>query len=105
MYWRYKNEFLGWKRSKNLFQKLPYYNALIEKPRIKHLKKIDLLHEIPFYDGLSILKISEAFQGYMRSCKIEIIDSKYPLVWLETSKSSIKVLFNDLLDEIKGFKY
>ena len=65
--------------AKRLFQKLPYYNALIEKPRIKHLKKIDLLHEIPFYDGLSILKISEAFQGYMRS-KIEITDSKYPLV-------------------------
>ena len=66
--------------AKRLFQKLPYYNALIEKPRIKHLKNIYLLHEIPFYDGLSILKISEAFQGYMRSCKIEIIDSKYPLV-------------------------
>ena len=66
--------------AKRLFQKLPYYNALIEKPRIKHLKNIYLLHEIPFYDGLSILKISEAFQGYMRSCKIEIMDSKYPLV-------------------------
>ena len=105
MYWRYKNEFLGWKQSKELFQKLPYYNALIEKPRIKHLKNIYLLHEIPFYDGLSILKISEAFQRYTRSCKIEIIDSKDPLVWLEASKSSIKDLFNDLLDEIKGFKY
>ena len=91
--------------AKRLFQKLPYYNALIEKPRIKHLKNIYLLHEIPFYDGLSILKISEAFQRYTRSCKIEIIDSKDPLVWLEASKSSIKDLFNDLLDEIKDFKY
>ena len=66
--------------AKRLFQKLPYYNALIEKPRIKHLKNIYLLHEIPFYDGLSTLRISEAFQRYTRSCKIEIIDSKDPLV-------------------------
>ena len=30
---------------------------------------------------------------------------KGPLIRLEASKSSIKELFNDLLDEIKGFKY
>ena len=35
----------------------------------------------------------------------EIIDSKDPLVQLEASKSSIRDLFKDLLDEIKGFKY
>ena len=87
-----------------MFQK-HFYNAFIEKLKIKHLKNIDLLHELPFYDKLSIEKISEAFKRYARSYKIEIVDSKDPLVQLEASKSSIKDLFKDLLDEIKGFKY
>ena len=39
------------------------------------------------------------------SCKIEIIERKYPIVQLETSKSSIKDLFSNLLNETKGFKY
>ena len=30
---------------------------------------------------------------------------KYPIVQLEASKLSIKNLFNDLLNELKGFKY
>ena len=64
-----------------------------------------MLHELPFFDELSIDKISKAFKRYARSFKIEIRDSKDPLVQLEDSKSSIKDLFEDLLDEIKGFKY
>ena len=93
------------KEAKRLFQKLPFYNIFIEKPRHKHLKNIDLLYELPFYDELSIVKMSEAFKRYARSCKIEIIDLKDPLVQLEASKSSLKDLFKDLLGEIKGFKY
>ena len=42
---------------------------------------------------------------YARTYKVEIIDSKDPLAQLEASKSSIKDLFKDLLDEVKGFKY
>ena len=38
------------------------------------------------------------------SCKVEIIEKKYPIVQLEASKLSIKELFNDLLYETKGFK-
>ena len=38
------------KEAKGLFQELPLYNVLIEKPKIKHLKAIDLLHELPFYN-------------------------------------------------------
>ena len=45
-----KDEFLGWKRNKKLFQKLPFSNVLLEKPKIKGLKNTDLLHELPFYD-------------------------------------------------------
>ena len=39
------------------------------------------------------------------SYKIEIIDSKDPLVQLEASKSSIEDLFKELLIEMKGLKY
>ena len=86
------------KEAKRLFQKLPFYNTLIEKPRIKLLKNIYLLHELPCYGELSIAKISKAFKRYARSYKIEIIDLKDPLAQLEASKPSIKDLFKDLLD-------
>ena len=39
------------------------------------------------------------------SCKVEIIEKKDPIVQLEASKLSIKKFFNDLLNELKGFKY
>ena len=84
---------------------LRFYNVLIEKPKLKHLSNIELLHELPFYDELSVVEISKAFRRYSRIHKVEIIDSKDPLVQLETSKSSIEDLFKDLLNEMKGFKY
>ena len=37
--------------------------------------------------------------------KVEIIERKVPIVQLEASKSSIKDLLSDLLNETKGFKY
>ena len=36
--------------TKELFQILPSYNVLTEKPKIKHLSNMELLHELPFYD-------------------------------------------------------
>ena len=53
----------------------PFYNVLIEKPRIKHLKNTDLLHELSFYNKLSIKQVSNAFRRYARTYKIEIVDS------------------------------
>ena len=47
---------------KELFQELPFYNTSIEKPEIKHLSNIELLHELPFYDELSVAEISKAFK-------------------------------------------
>ena len=38
------------------------------------------------------------------SYKVEITERKYSIVQLEASKSSIKDLFSDLLNETKGFK-
>ena len=64
-----------------------------------------MLHELPFYDELNVVKTSKAFKGHARSYSIEIIDSKDPSVQLTISKPSIKDLFKDLLAEIKGFKY
>ena len=93
------------KEAKISFQKLPFCNAFIAKPGIKHLKNIDLLQELPFSDESSIKQVSKAFKRYARSYKIEIINSKGPLAQLEASKSSIKDLFKDLLDEIEGLKY
>ena len=39
------------------------------------------------------------------SYKVEIVNKKDFIVQLEASKASIKDLFNDLLNETKGFKY
>ena len=78
----YKNEFWNKKEAKKLFQILPFYNVLIEKPKIKHLSNIELLHELPFYDELSVLEISKVFRKYPRSYKVEIIDFKDSLAQL-----------------------
>ena len=43
-----KMSFWDEKEVKKLFQELPFYNASVEKPYIKHLNNIDLLHELPF---------------------------------------------------------
>ena len=87
------------------FKELPFYNKHIEKPKIKHLKHIDLLSELPFYEKLNVIKTNHAFRGYAMSYKVEIIEKKDPIKQLEASKSSIKDLFSDLLNETKGFKY
>ena len=85
------------KKQKIYFKPLPFYNVLIEKPEIKKLSNIELLHELPFYDELSITQVSKAFKRYARSYMVEIVNHKDPLVQLD--------LFKDLLNEMKGFKY
>ena len=87
------------------FKELPFYNNPIEKPKIKRLKNVDLLAELPFHEQLSIIKTNQAFAEYAMSYKVEIVKKKRPDLQLETSKSSIKDLLSDLLNEIKGFKY
>ena len=73
---------------------------MIKKPEIKKLLNAELLHELSFYDELVVVEISNA-----RSYTVEIVDHKDPLIQLEASKSSIKDLLKDLLNERKGFKY
>ena len=87
------------------FKELPFYNKHIEKPKIKCLKYIDLLSELPFYEELNVIKANHAFRGYAMSYKVELIETKYSIKQLEASKSNIKDLLSDLLHETKGFKY
>ena len=75
------------------FKELPFYNKPIKKPKVKRLKDIDRLGELPFYEQLSVIKKDQAFRGYAMSYKDEIIERKNPIVQLEASESSIKDLF------------
>ena len=84
------------------FKELPFYKKHIQKPKIKRLKNIDLLSELPFYDELNVIKTYNAFRGNAVNYKVE---KKDPIKQLEASKSSIRDLFSDLLNETKGFKY
>ena len=87
------------------FKELPFYSKSFKKPKVKCLKNTDRLAELPFHEQLSVIKTNQAFRGYAMSYKVEIIERKDPIVQLEASKSSIKDLFSDLLNETNGFKY
>ena len=94
--------------NENLLKILPFYNVLIDfmkQSKIKKLTNVELLNELPFYSGLNVKEIAEAFKRYTKSCNIEIIDKKDPMVQLYSSKLCIKDLFKVLLYEMKGFKY
>ena len=82
------------------FKELPFYNKPIEK--VKRLKNIDRLTELLIVEQLSVIKTDQAFTGYTMSYKVEIIERKDPIVQLKASKSSIKDLLSDLLNETKG---
>ena len=87
------------------FKEFPFYNKHIEKPKIKRLKNIDLRSKLSFYEELNVIKANHAFTGYAMSYKVKIIKKRDPIKQLETSKSSIRDQFSDLLNETKGFKY
>ena len=65
------------------FKKLSFYNKQIEKSKIKRLKNIDLLSELPFYKELNVIKTNHAFRGYAMSYKVEIIERKDSINQLE----------------------
>ena len=52
------------------FKELSFYNGNTEKPRFKHLKNIDLLSELPFYEELNVMETNQAFRGYTMSYKV-----------------------------------
>ena len=61
------------------FKELPFYKKIIKKPKLKGLKNIDQLIELPFYEQLDVIKIDQAFNGYAISYKVEIIEKKIQL--------------------------
>ena len=87
------------------FKELPFYNKPIKKSKVKRLKNIDRLTELPFCEQLRVIKTFQAVRGCATSWKVEIIERKDPIVQLEASKSNIKDLFSDTLNETQGFKY
>ena len=97
------------KETKRLFQILPFYNVLTEKPKIKGLKNIDLLHELPFYDEVKIYEMSKAFRWYARSYKAYNISIYCPLsgsTYIKLSrklKNSMKGLINIKNNDNKCF--
>ena len=58
------------------FKELPFYNVSIEKLKLKSLSEINLLAELPFYERLSVIKTDQAFSGYARPYKVEIVEKK-----------------------------
>ena len=64
-----------------------------------------MLSELPLYEELNIIKTNHLFKGYAISYRVEILEKKDPIEQLEASKSSVKDMFSDLLNETKGFKY
>ena len=86
------------------FKELPFYNKHIKKPNIKRLKNIDLLSELLFYEELNVIKTNQAFRGYTVSYTVKLVEKKDPAEQLEASKSSIKDLFSNILNETKDFK-
>ena len=91
--------------NKELLKILPFYNSFIDAPEIKKLSKVQLMKELPFYDELNIVKINNAFSGYARTYKVEIVDRRDVVVQLKSSEISIVELLKTLLNELKGFKY
>ena len=87
------------------FKEIPFYNKHIEGPKIRRLKNIDLLFELHFYEELNVIKTNQGFRGYTMSYKVEIVEKEDPIEQLEASKTSVKGLFSNLLNETKGFKY
>ena len=83
------------------FKEPPFYKTYIEKPKFKRLKNIDLLSELAFYEELNMIKTNHAFRGYAMSYKVEIVEKKDSVNQLEASKSNIKDVFSDLLNETR----
>ena len=46
------------------FKELPFCNKPIKKRKVKRLKIIDELIELPFYEQLDVTKTDQAFSGY-----------------------------------------
>ena len=69
----------------NYFKELPFYNKPIKKPKVKRLKNIDQLIELPLYEQLDVIKTDQAFSGHAMLNKVQIVEIKDPIVQLKAS--------------------
>ena len=58
------------------FKELPFYKKIIKKPKLKRLKNIDQLIQLPFYEQLDVIKTDQAFSGDAISYKLEIMEKR-----------------------------
>ena len=61
------------------FKELSFFNQSIEKPKLKVLKNIDLLSELPCYEELNVIKTNHAFRGHEMTWKVELVERKIQL--------------------------
>ena len=54
----------------NYFKQLPFYNKYIEKIKIKRLKSICSLSQLPFFEELSVVKTDKDFRRYAWHTKL-----------------------------------
>ena len=52
------------------FKELPFHKKPIKKPKVKRLKNIDQLVELPCYEQLDVTERDQAFSGYTMSYKL-----------------------------------
>ena len=94
--------------NKQVLKILPFYNVLIDfikRDAVKKFNNVKLMSELPFYKDLGVKEVSEVFNRYAKSYRVEIVDKKDPMIQLYSSKKRIIELFGELLNEMKGFKY
>ena len=53
------------------FKELPFYNKPIKKPKVKRLKNIDRLAELPFYEQLSVIKQIKSIEDMQCHTKLK----------------------------------
>ena len=52
-----------------------------------------------------ISQVEKALKGFTKSFDVELRDNKDPLLQLQKSRKAVEYLFNNLLVQIKGFKF
>ena len=60
------------------FKELPFFDVPIAKPKIKRLRNVDLLAELPFHEQPDIIRTNQEFTGYAMPYKVEIVEKKNP---------------------------
>ena len=61
------------------FKELLFYNKPFEKPKVKRLKNIDQLSELPFYEQLNVIKKIKRLEDMQCHTKLKWLNKKIQL--------------------------